>query len=248
LESIINEIKSLNNKKLFFSDPNFGKDVINTLKIFNTFKKIRIKWLASVDTTTLLNKDFLEGAKDSNCLGLYIGFESLDQLTLQNQNKIHNETMAYKQSINKAHKLGIPIIGSFMFGFDQDDKNVFKKTIDFCNEVGLMAASFHILIPYPGTSIFDKFKEENRLPYTNFPSDWEKYSRTNVVFTPKKMSIEELKQGYEWALKEFYSFKSIYQRMLKGKHPFSIQLIIYLCANIAMYFRLKFKKKYLAYA
>ena len=248
LESLINEMESLDNKKLFFVDSNFGKDIVTALKLFKIFKKLKMKWLSSIDANTLLQKDFLERAKDSNCFGLYIGFESLDQLTLQNQNKIHNKTKIYKQSINRAHKLGIPVIGSFMFGFDQDDKNVFKKTIDFCNEVGMMAASFHILVPYPGTPIFDKFKEKNRLLYTNFPSDWEKYTRTNVVFTPKKMSADKLKEGYLWTLKEFYSFRSIYQRILKGKHPFSIQLIIYLFANIAMHFRLKFRKNYLAYA
>ena len=240
LNSLIKEFKNLPHKNIVFLDSNFGKDTNFSFKLLDILKKLKIKWTASIDFMTLSNKKFIKAAKHNNCFSLYVGFESLKNETIKEQNKSHNKPERYQKSIHYSHKLGIPIIGSFIFGFDSDTKNVFKETIDFCNKVGLMETSFHILTPFPKTAIFDNLKKENRLLYLNFPNDWEQYKRNNVTFIPKQMSAEELREGYSWILKEFYSLRSIRQRMLKSGHSFSLAFIIFLCLNILKYLRLKF--------
>ena len=59
-------------------------------------------------------------------------------------------------TIRRAHRLdglGIMINGSFVFGMDDDDEDVFERTVDWAIEQGITTATFHILTPYPGTGL-----------------------------------------------------------------------------------------------
>ena len=46
---------------------------------------------------------------------------------------------------------GISVWGSFVFGFDTDDPEVFERTVEFAIEMQLTMANFAMLCPYPGT-------------------------------------------------------------------------------------------------
>ena len=45
------------------------------------------------------------------------------------------------------------INGSFVFGMDEDDENVFERTVEWAVAHGIETATFHILTPYPGTAL-----------------------------------------------------------------------------------------------
>ena len=51
---------------------------------------------------------------------------------------------------DRLHDLGIMINGSFVFGMDDDDEDVFRRTVDWAIEHGITTATFHIQTPYPG--------------------------------------------------------------------------------------------------
>lgn len=221
IESLEEEIFLLKNKIVFILDSNFGKNSEILCALTKLFKKFHVRWSASVDTQTLSKKNFLSMAKDSHCFCLFVGFETIHDKNIKNINKAHNQTSLYGHYLRAAERFSIPIIGSFIFGFDHDAPSTFAETISFCEETRLKEGSFHILVPYPGTKIFDQFLSEKRLLFTNFPEDWAKYQRSRVVFSPKNMSVEELQKGYEWFTKEFYSYRSMKRRFLQAKDLFS---------------------------
>ena len=70
---------------------------------------------------------------------------------------------------------------------------------------------FNILTPYPGTAIYERFEREGRI----LTKDWSKYSQAHVVFKPKRMTPEELQDGYAWITKKFYSLYETVKRSLK---------------------------------
>jgi hypothetical protein len=41
------------------------------------------------------------------------------------------------------------------------------------------------------------------------PDDWSKYDTRTVVYRTYGLTAEELKQGYDWACREFYSWDNI---------------------------------------
>ena len=50
------------------------------------------------------------------------------------------------------------INGSFVFGMDDDDEDVFRRTVDWAIEHGITTATFHIQTPYPGTKLFARMQ------------------------------------------------------------------------------------------
>src|SRR5215472_12711354 len=86
-----------------------------------------------------------------------------------------------------------------------------SRTVEWGNRMGLCGAIWRILTPYPGTQLFEEFSASGRLLTT----DWTYYSGEDVVFQPRKMTVEQLYWGHKWAKRQFYSFKSIGARGLR---------------------------------
>ena len=76
------------------------------------------------------------------------------------------------------HSLGIMINGSFVFGLDSDDKDVFKRTVNWAVKNALTTCTFHILTPYPGTGLYKRMQSEARMLHSN----WDLYDTRNVVY------------------------------------------------------------------
>jgi len=118
------------------------------------------------------------------------------------------------------------INASIVFGFDDDEKSVFKETADWLISQKIETMTAHILTPYPGTKLFEKLKNQNRI----IDFDWRRYNTSNVVFSPKNMTEKELFEGYLWSYKYFYSFKNIIKRIpssKKQKKPYLLFNLFY---------------------
>ena len=124
------------------------------------------------------------------------------------------------------------VIGSFMFGFDTDTKEVFDETLKMIKDLNIDLADFCILTPFPGTPIYKKLEKEGRL----LEKDWSKYTMRNVVFKPKNMTSEELLQGVKKMYIEFYStqntVKRIFRSLRLGIYPFFLVLSRNAVANM----------------
>ena len=101
--------------------------------------------------------------------------------------------------------LGVMINGSFVFGLDADDKDVFARTVDWAVNNGLTTATFHILTPYPGTALYERMLKAGRILH----QDWDLYDTRHTVFRPTRMTPSALEKGYRGAYKEFYRWRSI---------------------------------------
>jgi radical SAM superfamily enzyme YgiQ (UPF0313 family) len=141
---------------------------------------------------------------------VFIGFESVATESLKEIGKSCNVVNKFSEYIKRIHGAGISIEGAFIFGFDNDDKSVFERTLEFINRTKIDFAQFGILTPFPGTRLHQRLKREGRIITT----DWNKYDIANTVFRPARMSVEDLDLGRRWVEREFYSFKGTVRRML----------------------------------
>ena len=105
------------------------------------------------------------------------------------------------------------INGSFVFGLDGDTPETFQTTLDWIVKNRIETVTSHILTPYPGTALYDRMKAEGRIT----TDDLSLYNTANVVFKPKEMTAEELRQGYLWIYRQVYSLKNIYRRRPAAK-------------------------------
>jgi len=95
--------------------------------------------------------------------------------------------------------------GSFVFGMDADDASIFDRTVDWAIEHGIETATFHILTPYPGTALYARMQQQRRMTSSN----WDRYDTRHTVFSPARMSADDLERGYWSAYRDFYRWRSI---------------------------------------
>lgn len=212
VDQVVKEIKNfkgLRKKHVFFADDNIAANPAYAKKLFKALKPLKMKWASQASINIARDEKLLKLAADSGCKALFIGFESINQNCLKEIHKGYY-VKEYKKLINRIHDHGISIEGAFMFGFDHDDKSVFKKTLDFFLEVNFDFVQLTPLTPLPGTKRFERLKKEKRI----FSYNWDKYDCTHVIFKPKKMSVKELRDGINWCYENFYSRKSVRKRML----------------------------------
>lgn len=212
VEDIIEEIKStrgLLKKYVFFADDNIAGDFSYAKRLFKALTPLNIRWVSQCSLPIAKDEKLLKLAAESGCKALFIGFESLSQKALKEVHKSY-KVEEYEGLIKKIHDYGILVEGSFIFGFDNDDKTVFKKTVDFCYKNDIEVAQFSFLTPYPGTELFNRFQKEKRILTYN----WGLYDGIHVVFKPKNMTPQELLQNGIKAYQESYSTKSIFKRIV----------------------------------
>jgi len=222
---VIKDIKQTKEKIIHFDDSSLTTNPDYTKKLFKELKKLKKKFTCCGNVNVLSSdEELLKIAKEAGCIGWFIGFESFDQNTLERSGKKTNKIEDYKKVVNNLHKNKMAVMGSFMFGFDTDNIDVFEKTYNGIKELGIDSADFNILGVYPGTSLFNKMEEEGRI----ISKEWSKYHFGSVVFKPKNMTNEELeKETWKIALK-FFSLKNImilsFRSMKLGYYPFKIML------------------------
>jgi radical SAM superfamily enzyme YgiQ (UPF0313 family) len=88
--------------------------------------------------------------------------------------------------------------------------SVFESTLDFLLKYNIDAIQVSALTPLPGTRLYEKMSREKRIIDTR----WEHYDYRHVVFRPRKMTPEQLQNGVDWIIGEFYSTGNIARRVL----------------------------------
>ena len=215
LEEIDQELSTIIHKKgeyLFLSDDNVTAKEDYAFGLFEIFKRHKVKWMGFTTIKIALNEKLLKAARESGCISLFIGFESLLQENLDNVSKRFVNAKELSNLIKTIQNHQIGIQGAFIFGFDGDEPTIFKKTVEFVQENNIDLPTFSVLTPFPGTPLFSRLEKERRI----FDLNWSHYDMSHVVFKPKKMTVQELQEGYLWAQKYICAPRSILKRLLWG--------------------------------
>jgi radical SAM superfamily enzyme YgiQ (UPF0313 family) len=209
LNDVLYEIDNLKTKQVYFIDDNLIGNMMYSKKLIYELSKRNLIWHAAVSANIVHHKELIDKMAESGCRSLFIGFETINQNSLIEVSKKQNKIELYEELINYLHNKGIMVNASLAFGFDSDTKEVFKDTLKWLLRNKIETVTSHILTPYPGTKLYQKLANENRITDFNLS----KYNTSNVVFKPKNMSSEDLKAGYLWVYKEFYKHKNIFKRI-----------------------------------
>jgi radical SAM superfamily enzyme YgiQ (UPF0313 family) len=213
---VLREVDAANKRNWIFIDDNIVGCPSYARTLFRELAPRRIHWVGQSTTLLAGNTDLLKLAVQSGCRGLFIGFESLNERSLRMVNKGFNKVRDYETGLKIFHDHGLLVCASFVFGFDGDDASVFEKTLEFLERNKVGVASLTVLVPFPGTALFQKLEEERRI----VTHDWSKYDYNHAVFRPKLMSPEALEEGVRRICREFYSLSSIAARSLSNRrHP-----------------------------
>lgn len=221
VEDVVAEVKAAEHRFVFFTDNNITANKKYAKRLFRALEPLGIYWLSQGSIDMADDAELMELAQRSGCAGMLVGFESLSEENIEGMGKkASNRVEEYEDKIRTFHRHQIGLIGCFVFGFDGDDKSVFKTTVNFIKRTNIDTPQLTVLTPYPGTAIRAELEAQGRIIH----SDWEKYDVGNVAFIPKRMTPEELQQGYNWACEQVYSMPAIIKRGLRSlkymKNPY----------------------------
>ncbi len=208
IDAVLAEIARMGTKHILFIDDNFIGDPDYARALLTRMRGMGLKWNAAVTTRIAEYPDVLDLMAEVGCQSLFIGFESINNGSLENVHK-HNRFERYGQLIREIHQRGIMINASMVFGLDGDGPDVFRRTLDWLVQNKIETLTSHILTPYPGTALHQRMEAEGRIT----DRDLAKYNTAHVVFAPRGMTARELYDGYLWMYRQFYSFRNILRRL-----------------------------------
>ena len=209
IDEVIAEIEQVEQPGLFISDDSIvglGPECVkHALKLFERMKGLGKKWGSQVCLTIAEHDHLLRAAAQAGANTFYIGFESVDTASLKSMNKgvnLRPLIRNYKEATRRIHDHGIGVIGGFILGTDGDGPDIFQKTIDLVHEAEIDGCQFTIMTPFPGTRLYEKMRDEQRLLYTDYPNDWTRYNAYEAVIRPKNMTVDELIRGRRYVYDE----------------------------------------------
>jgi radical SAM superfamily enzyme YgiQ (UPF0313 family) len=213
VEQVLAELELIRKTQTFafFVDDNLVANRRYALSLFSGMKGMGFKWLSHAPIDFGRDPELLQAAGEAGCVGMFVGFESLNEEALKAMGKVTNTAASYLADAQAFRDHGIGILGSFVLGLDGDTPAVFEPILRFCEEARLEAAIFPILTPYPGTAVRERLEAQGRIT----SNDWRDYDMEHVNFIPSGMTAAELKAGHNWLNSSFYSFPSMYRRIFK---------------------------------
>jgi radical SAM superfamily enzyme YgiQ (UPF0313 family) len=233
ISDVMAEIESIDSPHLFFVDDALALNRPTAKKLFTEMLPLRRKWAGQGPVSLAEDPELLGLMRRSGCVGLLIGFESVQKETQDGMKKIKNLKIDFSEAIRRFHGEGISILGAFIFGFDHENKDVFDQTFEFSIKNRLDCIELRILAPFPGTRLYSRLLKEGRL----FVPNWwlQGYPPDTLLFQPKGMTVDELIEGFNRLNRQAYSFNSIVKRFF-GMSPWKRTMLgcnVYVGFNLA---------------
>jgi radical SAM superfamily enzyme YgiQ (UPF0313 family) len=183
IDLVIEEMASIPNNRMFIVDNSLAQDRQWLLDLFTAMIPLKKKWVSHpiLDDDRVLN------------LAAEAGAWYVYQAIFDTSDVIRNRIKRLKDH-------GIGVEGTIILGTDEQDEDFIKRLIDFIIEIGVDMAEFTILTPYPHSPIRDQMEREGRILSNN----WIDYTADKVVFQPKRMTPEKLREMFLYAWETFY--------------------------------------------
>ena len=240
VEEVIGEIKSLQSPYLFFADDALALNRRHAKRLFTEMIPLQKSWAGQGTVSLAEDPELLRLMKRSGCVGLLIGFESVQKETQNQMKKIRGLGIDFPEAMRRFHEEGLMVLGAFVFGFDHEDKGVFDQTHEFIMACRMDCIELRILTPFPGSRLYKRLLGEGRL----FLPEWwlRGYPPDTLLFQPGKMTPEELIDGFARLNRETYSWGAMIRRSF-GMTPWKRTL---LGCQVYTGFNLATRKRYLA--
>ncbi len=204
---------------ILFGDANFIGNIPFARKLLQALADYSEKHDYPVEFTTELTinvahqPDLLQLMQAANFYTVFIGIESPRRESLIETKKLQNTRKDMLQDIEKIHSYHISVCAGMIVGFDSDDHLIFKEQFDFLKELGIPLTTCGTLTALPNTPLLKRLEAEGRLLNLEWTT-MTGHGAADCNFTPKQMTLEELREGYNWLIRSLYRHDSYADRLV----------------------------------
>ena len=233
-ENVIEELKMIHTTKkrkiLKIWDANVLTDVdrmerIIDLMFENNLTNFKI-WTESRTTDIIRAERIMQKLHDIGLRHVSLGIESPNMETLKRIGK-GTTPKTCERAIEILNDYRIKVQGYFIIGHLNETIEDIKRYPEYARMAGLKQAVFMVMTPYPGTPIFEEYKNENSINSYR----WDMYNNFGTVIEPNKIDLKTLKKMLAYCNGKFYGIdSSSRQRTILG----TILEAIYRLINVAV--------------
>ena len=214
LGEVIEEIKAnvrvTGLKNIYFIDDNLTGHRDYARELFRALMPLNLQWSCLWTINTSRDEELLDLAKKSGCYHVNIGIENVCQDSISSIHKVQNPVQEYEELLGRLRERGIFYSLNFMFGLDGDTPELFEETLAFLERIKAPMAFFNVATPRQGTPMWEELEAEGRV----HNPEAERYLGMICNFFPRHMTPEECERGVWRCFQQFYSFRSIFRRLL----------------------------------
>jgi radical SAM superfamily enzyme YgiQ (UPF0313 family) len=201
---------------VFFVDDNF---IGHKKKLKNELLPALINWMEANHNPFLFtteasinladDKDLMDMMVKAGFDKVFIGIETPEESCLMECNKLHNNNRDLVECVRIIQHYGMEVYAGFIVGFDNDPPNIFQRQIDFIQKSGIITAMVGLLNAPRLSKLYRRLYDEGRIT-DKFTGDNTDYS---MNFEPV-MDKKELMTGYQNIIRNIYSARAYYARVL----------------------------------
>ncbi len=212
---IVAELKSIDSRRIvFFVDDNIASDRPRARELFSAMVGLGIRWVAQVSLDVARDEGLVALMRESGCIGVLIGFESLHAQNLAQMGKrVNRNAEDYDDALAVLRAYGLIVYATFMFGYDHDTHETFEQTYRFTQRHRFFFAAFNHVVPFPGTPLYERLQKEGRLIHEKW---WlaSGYRFGDVAFEPTQLSPDATSELCLRSRRRMYGWPSILRRAL----------------------------------
>jgi len=202
--NVVDEIEHVVNEygvdEIYFDDDTFNLDKSRVMKICQEIMKrdIHVKWMPQCRVNKV-DLNLLKEMKRAGCHYIKYGVESGSQKMLDAMKKGITLDEA-RRAFELTRKAGIKTQAFFLLGLPWETHETTRKTIEFAKEIKPDSAQFAIVVPHPGTELYDMCLAKGWLR----SGSWEDFDCRKALIETENLSARDVERYRREAYKEFY--------------------------------------------
>jgi radical SAM superfamily enzyme YgiQ (UPF0313 family) len=207
MNQVVEDMRLLSGKEFYVTDDMImlkRKEIKEyMMALCDKVKDFNCSMFLSCSPAMNTDPDFLDAIAKAGAKSMYTVFAG-DPFSTMFYDKNSRMWQKAIDLVKNLEDRGIRFFGSFGVGFETHKENVFDLILEFCEKANVKTAEFFIATPFPNTPFWKLVEEEDRFIK---PRNWKKYNCANVVFKPKHMTEQQLRDGFVYLWKEFFKGK-----------------------------------------
>lgn len=177
-------------------------------------RDVGVKWIVQSRVDTV-DREVLTAMKEAGCHYILFGVESGSPRMLEIMKK-RISLDRVRQAFKDCRELGIRTQAFFLFGVPGETQETVEETIEFAKEIDADSTQFAIVVPHPGTELYETCVEHGWLVYDG----WEDFAAENSLIETDHLTREEVEEARIRAYRRYYFRPGLVAKSLLGVRSF----------------------------
>ena len=182
-----------------FRDPVFSINKKHTIEFCKELisRKLNLKFVIETHLR-ILDSDLIKILKQAGLKAVKVGVESYDSEVLKASGRFSVSKDQQLEKIRELEKNNIQVSAMYILGFPTDNDETINKNINYSKKLNTTYAQFSVWTPYPGTPVYDEFKEKI------IAKRYDEFDQYHLVFNHKIFSQQNIRNYLSKAYSLYY--------------------------------------------